>query len=174
MAISHRNYWVLAITAIFSGFIFLVINLTNRATLSGASAPESIVEFSTEEQFLALHTSGIQKALQGDYPSAILDYNRALLLSTSNPEIYYNRAVAHYSIGDSSLALQDLDRAIQLQPTMAEAFANRSIIRSKLRDVKGAVADAQQAADLFSQQGNSALAENMQILVKQHEATLNR
>lgn len=174
MAIAHRNYWVLAIAAIFSGFTFLVVNLTNRTTLSGASPPDSILENSTEEQFLALHTSGIQKALQGDYPSAILDYNRAILLSTSNSEIYYNRAVAHYSIGDSNLALHDLDRAIQLHPTMAEAFANRSIIRSELGDVKGAVADAQQAADLFARQGNSALAENMQILVKQHEATPNR
>ncbi len=171
MATSHRVYWVPAIAATL-GFI-CVLNLTSCTAVSGINPPDNILASSMEEQFLTLHASGIQKALQGNYESAILDYNQAILLFSSNSEIYYNRAIAYYSMGDSRLALQDLDHTIQLQPTMAEAFANRSTIRLELGDLTGAHTDAQQAANLFENQGNSELAEKMRTWIKKQETTSN-
>lgn len=173
MTISHRINCVPTIAATLSGIIF-VVNLTSCTAVSGVSPPDNIFASSTEEQSLTLQTSGIQKALQSNYESAILDYNQAILLFSSNPEIYYNRAFAHYSMGNSKLALQDLDHTIQLQPTMAEAFANRSMIRLEFGDLAGAHTDAQQAADLFASQGISELVEQMQTWVKQRAVTSNR
>jgi Flp pilus assembly protein TadD len=126
-----------------------------------------------EDRSWAFHTAGVRKALEGDYHSAIADYDQALILSPQNPEIYYNRAVAHYSVGDSHLALQDFDQAIQLQPTMAEAYANRGTVRLEAGNVVGAMADGRQAAQLFEQQGETDLAAEMQDWVNQHQAIAN-
>lgn len=140
-------------------------DIGSNATPSQTDWPESIA---SEEQSLDLHTTGIQKALQGNYESAIDDYNRALRLSPYNPEIYYNRAVAYYSIGGATQALQNFDHAIQLQPTMAEAYANRGTIRLEVGDIEGALADGKKAAELFEQQGKLQLAAQMWDWVQQH------
>ncbi|MGB7415604.1 MAG: tetratricopeptide repeat protein, partial [Thermosynechococcaceae cyanobacterium] len=118
-----------------------------------ASSSDSAVVVAPEARSLELHSEGIRSALQGDYPEAIAKYDQALMLSPQNPEIYYNRAVAHYSEHHDQLAVQDFNRAIQLQPTMAEAYANRSMIHLDMGDPARALADGQKAVTLFDQQG---------------------
>lgn len=161
-----------AIASTLGGFI-CVVNLTSCTTASSISPPANILESSMEEQFLAIHTSGIQKTLREICEGEILDYNQAILLFPSNSESYKNRAFAHYSIGNSKLTLKDLDHTLQLQPTMAMAYADRSMIRLELGDLSGAHTDSQNTADLFASQGNSEFAEKMQTWVKQEETTSN-
>ncbi len=138
------------------------------ATVQGGSTG-----IAAEERALNFHTAGIQKALVGDYTSAIADYNYALMLSPQNPEIYYNRAVAHYSVGHTDLALQDFDRTLQIQPTMAEAYANRGTVRLGMGDTEGAIVDGKKAVELFEQQGELDLASEMQNWLQQASQTAN-
>lgn len=172
MATSHRIYWLLGITAVCSGVALFVTQM--GSVKPGIASSEGLraqgnVAAAIEDRSLALHSEGIKKALLGDYPSAIADYDRALMLSPENPEIYYNRAVAHYSVGHSEQAVQDFDRAIQLQPTMAEAYANRSTLHLESGDPARALADGQRAVALFEQQGEPGLAAEMRDWLQQHK-----
>ncbi len=160
--IHHRIQWLVGLTAVCSGLVLVA----SRPALTIPSTQQASV-LSAADQSLALHSNGIQKALEGDYASAIQDYDRALILTPNHHEVYYNRAVAYYSVGDSEKAVEDLDRAIQLQPTMAEAFANRGMMRLEMGDPKGALEDSEQAADLFDQQGDPALAKEIRTWINQ-------
>ena len=170
-------YWLIAPSVLVGGAVCVVhasgyfapdpgsFNHLNshakQALAKQTPRPNMPREFEPEQQSFDWHRSGIQKALKGDYVNAIADYNQALNLSPHNPEIYYNRAVAHYSVGQPQIALQDLDRALQLQPTMAEAYANRGSIHLEMGNQDGAIADGQKAIALFEQQGEHQLAANL-------------
>lgn len=166
MALSTRQYWLFGIVG--SG---LAIAASCAVLLQPHVSEASNVEVVTAvDRSMRLHTAGIQKALQGDYADAIVDYDLALQLTPNHPEMYYNRGVAHYSVGKTQLALNDFDRAIELQPTMAEAFANRGMIRLEIGDRDGAIADGQQAAHLFLQQNQPSLSQEMQVWIEQMPA----
>ncbi|MGF1603997.1 MAG: tetratricopeptide repeat protein [Thermosynechococcaceae cyanobacterium] len=179
MVISHRFYWGIGTAAVISSLVCFIPALAIPASDSAQASAvtlgaDPLQAAASEDRSLMLHTAGIRKALEGDYQDAIANYDQALNLSPQNPEIYYNRAVAHYSVGHPKLALDDFDHAIQLQPTMAEAYANRSTVRLEAGDAKGAIADGQKAAQLFEQQGEPDLAAEMQDWVNQHEAIADR
>lgn len=118
-------------------------------------SPLENIALSREDQSQILFSTGIQKALNGDYVHAIQDYDQALQLAPSNSEVYYNRGVAYFSINRPQSALRDFSQAIALQPNMAEAYGNRGLIRQTLGDRKGAIADYQQAKQLFQKVGTS-------------------
>lgn len=154
MKISNRVDWGIGMTA-FIGSLIYAINAI------GLQTPKDLAfgsPLTPEEQSLSRQIEGIQKALRGDYFGAMGDYDRALALSPNNPDIYYNRAVAYYSLGQSHLALEDFEHAIQLQPFMVEAYANRGTIRLEQGDTVGALSDVQKASELFEQQGQPHLA----------------
>lgn len=171
MSVSHRFfsrrfYWGIGGAAVIGGLVCMV-NVPELMTSSDASSPGPTVAVAPEARSLDLHSEGIRQALQGNYPQAITQYDQALALSPQNPEIYYNRAVAYYSLGDADLAIKDFDHAIQLQPTMAEAYANRSTVYLDMGDPARALADGQQAATLFDSQSESQQAEEVRQWLKE-------
>ena len=160
------------------GVAVYVVNATepqklSRANVQGVTTDYINADYRKEEKSFDFHTAGIQKALQGDYSSAILDYDQALILSPQNPEIYYNRAVAHYSVGQPAKALQDFELALQIQPAMAEAYANRSVVRMEMGDKVGAVSDGNKAANLFEGQGEYGLASDIRNWLRQQSTVSN-
>ncbi len=175
MLTSRRLFGIFGTAAVMGGFLYLTSAFTTNQSVHSQEKIAAVIKrqpqvSAAEERSLRFHTAGIRKALEGDYPNAIVDYDQALLLSPHNSEIYYNRAVAHYWVGKSRLALQDLDQAVQLQPSMAEGYANRGSIRLETGDVAGALSDARKAAKLFEQQGEPELAEEMQDWVRYQTA----
>lgn len=134
-------------------------------------SPLENIALSREDRSQILFSTGIQKALRGDYAHAIEDYDQALQLVPSNSEVYYNRGVAYFSINRPQNALQDFSQAIALQPTMAEAYGNRGLIRQTLGDRKGALADYKRARHLFQQKGDYPAAQQMEHWINQHGGT---
>ncbi|PZD71164.1 Photosystem I assembly protein Ycf3 [Acaryochloris thomasi RCC1774] len=176
MAVLSRIYRVLGVVAAI-GVAIATHNLDwTKPSLAKSQDRTNAVEIALgqpeainrEDQSVILHSAGIQKALQGNYLDAIEDYSQALRLSPRNPDIFFNRAVAHYAVGHSQQALRDFNHVIQLQPTMAEAYADRATLRLEAGDSAGAIADVQKAADLFEQQGEPDLAAEMREWVQQH------
>jgi Flp pilus assembly protein TadD len=53
------------------------------------------------------------------------DYNTAADLSPKDPDIYHNRGVLKFTLGDKVGAITDYDAAIKLDPKNADIYNNR-------------------------------------------------
>jgi tetratricopeptide (TPR) repeat protein len=60
-----------------------------------------------------------------EFASAVLAFDAAAKLRSDMPEVFNNRGVAKYALGDDRGALEDFDRAIALEPDGREAHGNR-------------------------------------------------
>ncbi len=166
----RRHRWPLLVCLISSGLV-LGMSPIGQTKLSQQQPTATQAALSPKDRSQLYLTTGIQKAINGDYKNAIQDYDQALKLAPSNSEVYYNRGVAYFSIGLSKNAIQDFSQAIALQPTMAEAYGNRGMIRFNLGDRQGALADYQKAKKLFRSQGDVPAAQQMQIWINQQSGT---
>ncbi|NJK40629.1 MAG: tetratricopeptide repeat protein [Acaryochloridaceae cyanobacterium SU_2_1] len=141
---------------------------------SSSSVGSSVLGLADRDQSQAFFYQGIQKALQEDYDYAIQLYDQALYLTPDNSDIYYNRAVAYFSLGRFEEALQDFNQTIQLQPIRAAAYGNRAVVRLALGDRNGATSDYRQAMELFKAQGDLAAAQQMQTWIEQQAISIKR
>jgi tetratricopeptide (TPR) repeat protein len=91
---------------------------------------------------------GVAKADAGDPAGAISDFDRAIALSPTCAEAYFNRGSVHYSQGRLDQAIADLDKAIQINPTFAPAYDNRGCARKDKGDRSGAIRDFEEALKL--------------------------
>lgn len=168
MLVSPHRSWLL-LTVLAASSLTISVSQTGDATpqVHPNKSPVENIALSREDRSQVLFSTGIQKALRGDYLHAIEDYDQALQLAPSNSEVYYNRGVAYFSINRPQSALQDFSQAIALQPTMAEAYGNRGLIRQTMGDRQGALADYQQAKRLFQQKGDLPAAQQMDHWIQQ-------
>ena len=73
-------------------------------------------------------TTGNAKAKQGDYESAINNYNQALRLKPNFPIAYYYRGIAKRDLGQYSDAISDFDQALQRKFDFVDVQAARQEI----------------------------------------------
>ena len=94
---------------------------------------------------------------QGDYPSALADYDAALSFAppvsaahaAKRRSAYFNdRAITYVQLGKWTEAMSDASEAIRLRPDHADYYQNRSNIYRRLGRADAAAADAQQAQSL--------------------------
>jgi tetratricopeptide (TPR) repeat protein len=71
---------------------------------------------------------------------ALEDYDRAAEVE-ERPEIFANRGVARFEIGDVDGALADFEHALELDDELVAAYLNRAMVRRATGDVDGAVSD---------------------------------
>ncbi len=86
-----------------------------------------------------------------DYQSALQDYTRALLLSTTweeSVEAYYNRGLTQALLDNLKDAMSDFNYVIKLNPEYANAYYNRSIVKGKLGDYSGELKDINKVISL--------------------------
>lgn len=57
---------------------------------------------------------------------ALVSYDRALQLDTTNPYTYCSKASAYHKLGLPELALQNADKALLVDPAYAPAMANKA------------------------------------------------
>lgn len=166
---SRPTQWILSTSFLVSS-LFLVgcqpIQAEPDTNVSQANSTE--ITRAREKKSQDYLMAGIQKALSEDYAGAIESYNLAIQLTSSNPEVYYNRGVAYFSIGHRDHAIQDFNRAIEINPTMAEAYGNRGTIRLLMDERQNALSDFKKAAQLFEEQEDHISAETMRGLIKQN------
>ena len=89
-----------------------------------------------------------EKSQKGDYPGAIADYNRALVINPQFEEIYFRRGIARSLTKDWQGAEADYTRAIEINPQHPEAYLHRGSIRNALSNWQGAKSDFDIAAVL--------------------------
>ncbi len=78
----------------------------------------------------------------------LADLDKALELSPSMAEAWYNKAVTYISTEDYTSALAALNRTIELKPEMGEAFYNRGYVYLRLGNERLGIADLSRAGQL--------------------------
>ena len=72
------------------------------------------------------------KESMGDLQGALEDYNKVILLDSSEPEAYSARGLLKSKMGDIQGALDDYSQAIVLNPAYAQAYYRRGNLYSDL------------------------------------------
>lgn len=85
---------------------------------------------------------------QGEWASAISDYDAAIPLLPNKIAPYNERGVAHERNGDRDLALADYSKAIEVDPTNAVAYSNRALRLYKNGAIDLSLADLDEAIRL--------------------------
>src|SRR5262249_38602588 len=82
-----------------------------------------------------------------DYDRAVADYSEAIRLK-SDPDTFYNRAIAYQKKGDLDRAIADYDEAIRLDPKNPAYYRDRGIAWCALGNNERGVADETEAKRL--------------------------
>ena len=109
---------------------------------------QTSTEDHTKNRLYAYYLRGNAYFLQGNIPSAIADYDRAIHLDPSYAPAYLNRGVARRRSSDLDGAIQDYDQAIALDPKDPQAYTNRGVAYAELGDYEAAIHDCTRAIEL--------------------------
>jgi len=90
-----------------------------------------------EQGQAALYYLGKITYQQGQYEQSIKYYDKLIILTPKDAELYFNRGVAKGMVFDTQGAIKDYDIAIELKPDYVEAFANRGVAKINLVTTKG-------------------------------------
>lgn len=83
-----------------------------------------------------------------DFEDAVYWYSRLLTVAPDDAEIYSERGVAFFHMGDLKKALDDLSRARDLEPENPYRYSSRAYIRDAMGDLEGAIRDYEHAIKL--------------------------
>lgn len=109
---------------------------------------------------------------QGDYQSAIADFNLAISFNPDNAHAYNNRGWAYYRLNDYQRAIDDYNQAISLNRDYADAYYNRGNVYYNLKEYQRAIADFEQALKInphFSEALNCLNLARSQLMWNQEE-----
>jgi tetratricopeptide (TPR) repeat protein len=90
---------------------------------------------------------GAASAARNDYADAIADLTRACELVPTEPDYFYERALAYWHNKQPDLALTDFDQAIKLKPDDVDALLARASLNARRRAAAGQIAADLDAAD---------------------------
>lgn len=100
-----------------------------------------------------------------------LQTNQSNLPAPISAEEFLQQAVGKATFRSYSSAIEDLDWAIQIDPQDAQAYVCRAQVRAKFDDRWGAIADYRQAAKLYLDRADKAMAQQMLDKIEQLKAS---
>lgn len=92
--------------------------------------------------------SGLYYYDQGDYESAVRQFDIVIASQPDMGEAYNDRGLAYFVLGDSDKALADFTKAIELLPNSAIAYSNRGALYFYEGNHEQALADLNKAIEL--------------------------
>src|SRR5215471_12923858 len=95
---------------------------------------------------IALYNRGIAKNNKGKYEDAILDFTQAAKLYRDDAKIYFQRALASFSVGREAIA--DYTEALRLNPRYQLAFSRRAAAEVAKEHYPAAISDATEAVKI--------------------------
>ncbi len=84
---------------------------------------------------------GAASAARRDFTPAIKDLTKAIELSPTEPEYYYQRANSYWASGQGDPALADYDHAISLKQDFLPAYIPRAELKLAKKDTAAAISD---------------------------------
>jgi len=94
-----------------------------------------------EVEAAALYDRANGQARDGNYESAIAQYDELIRIQPHNANAFNNRGAAHQALGRLDQAFADFDRAISLKPDFASAYNNRGNAHQTRNQLDQAVRD---------------------------------
>jgi formylglycine-generating enzyme required for sulfatase activity len=91
---------------------------------------------------------GLQRAKNGEYSSAITDFNQVLQLDSSALSANIQRGLAYYQIGEYQGAIADFDQVLRLNPNDAHTYHHRGLVYQKLGQLERAIEDFNRALQI--------------------------
>jgi tetratricopeptide (TPR) repeat protein len=138
------------------------ITYNNRALVrydqgdkTGAIADLDAAIEQNPENFIAHCNRGFIRSELGDKLDAIEDYAHAIQLNPDYTLAYFYRGLARTRLQNKLGAIQDYTEVIRLTPENAIAYFYRGLACAKIGQRSEAIHDLRQAAQLFSDQGNT-------------------
>jgi len=104
--------------------------------------------FGNSSRARAYTNLGSKEALNGNFESAIENYNRAIELDPSIAEAHFFRGNIYASMGNFEKAIEDCTEAIRLNPNLSVAYSIRGISYIKLGKDNEAIVDLEEALRL--------------------------
>lgn len=89
-----------------------------------------------ENKFYSLFNKGIDLFNEGNYVTAVKNYDKAIELNPNYNEVYLHRSRAYLYDLKFDDALADCDKAIALEPLYMEAYSNRGFVRLRKYEMK--------------------------------------
>jgi tetratricopeptide (TPR) repeat protein len=83
-----------------------------------------------------------------EYSLGIADFDSAIKLDSTNPQFFYDRAMASWATGQRDAALADFNQALSLNPDHFTSLRARAALRQERGDDQGARADLDKALSL--------------------------
>ncbi len=93
---------------------------------------------------------GVAAFRNGDDATALLAFNRAILLDSNNANAYANRGIIFVHQGENAKALADYNKAIELDPYNSIAYGNRGVYYGQERNYELALQDLNKSMELNS------------------------
>jgi tetratricopeptide (TPR) repeat protein len=138
---------------------------------SAMSDFEQAVQYNPEN-FMAHCNRGFVRSEQGDKLGAIEDYTYALQINPDFATAYFYRGLARTRLQNKLGAIQDYTEVIRLNPQDAAAHFYRGLACVKIGHRLDAIEDLRQAAQLFSEQGDTANYQQTLSTLKKLHTTL--
>lgn len=124
------------------------------------------------ENFMAYCNRGFVRSEQGDKLGAIEDYTYALQINPDFATAYFYRGLVRTRLQNKLGAIQDYTEVIRLNPQDATAHFYRGLACVKIGHRLDAIQDLRQAAQLFSEQGDTANYQQTLNTIKKLHKTL--
>ncbi len=128
----------------------------DQRTVQGdlASCDQALNDGLSSSDRVATHVNrGIIRALRGDYPNALLDYDRAIAINPGQPEAFLNKGLLLLRVPKREReAVEAIDLAIAKKTSEpAVAYFARAVAHEGLGNLGAAYRDYRQAATLAPQ-----------------------
>lgn len=91
---------------------------------------------------------GRQALIDGQYSSAIENFNILVRLDPDSYETYFFRGIAKYNLGDFRGALDDFDKAVRINPVFTDAYHYKGITLSRIGRYDDALENMNEAISL--------------------------
>lgn len=90
---------------------------------------------------IILNTLAAQEIESGKYEEAIVHLDKAIVISPTYGQAYFNRGIAHTKTGNLAASINDFTSAVTLNPGYDDAYFARGNAYMKLNDLKSALSD---------------------------------
>jgi tetratricopeptide (TPR) repeat protein len=145
-----RQTTVITIFSLFSLMCLFLTNARCKDWYSGETLWTDVISQYREREALPYVNRGVAFTLEGRWPEALDDFNKALAIDKDCKSVFANRAIVYGNMGQPQKAIDDFSRVIGSSPTNANAWFNRGVSYVNIGKNDLAIADFTKAVELKS------------------------